>query len=383
MYQKSRVSIRRAPSYESEVVYKAIQDCLEPLGGIGAFVQSGQRVLLKPNLLGPFFPETAVTTNPEVVAAVAKLCLEAGAKVSVGDSPGIGELRIVMKRAGLKSALAELDTSVADFSACADFESMRNIVGRKIALAKAVAEADVIISLPKLKTHSQMVFTGALKNQYGLVVGTRKAYYHYRLRTREWLAALMIDINRIARPKLAIMDGIIAMEGMGPSGGEPRHLGVLIAGADLAAVDVAACTLIGLDPESVPLNLAARKYEFGATRLAEIELVGDDLSSLVVPDFKKVPQLRSVLRILPFPAWFLSWLERKWAARPRIIPELCIRCNACGNGCPVEPAAIQPLAEGGPQVDDDRCIRCYCCHEFCPVKAIALKRSWLGKLLGT
>jgi len=378
----AKVSIKRVQGYATEEVYCGLQACLAPLGGIEAFVKKGDRVLLKPNLIGAFPPDRAATTHPSVVAAVARLCLEQGAAVLVGDSPGIGDLRMVMKRSGMAAALEPLGIGIADFSSSVEFEAKDNILGRKLSLARVVAEVDVIITLPKLKTHAQMVFTGALKNQYGLVVGSRKAFYHYRLRTREWLAALILDINRVARPTLTVMDAIVGMEGMGPAGGDPREIGALIAGSDLAAVDVVACTLIGLDPEMVPLNLAARKVAFGATRLAEIELLGDRLESLVVSDFKQVPQLSSVLRILPMPAWLLSWIERRWAPRPRIAPELCIRCNACSKGCPVSPAAINPLAVERPKVDDERCIRCYCCHEFCPVKAIYLEQSWLGKLLG-
>ncbi|MFH0880149.1 MAG: DUF362 domain-containing protein, partial [Lentisphaerota bacterium] len=236
---------------------------------------------------------------------------------------------------------------------------------------------------PKLKTHVQMTFTGALKNQYGLITGKRKAHYHYRLKTREWLAALIMDINRIAKPALAIMDGIVAMEGEGPSSGRPRKVGALLAGSDLAAVDVMACELIGLNPETVPLNLAARKSGFGATRVQDIEVLGADWKVLQVKDFALVRELMNLLRVIPLPLPMLNWLGKKWAPEPLIIEDLCIRCGICKKGCPVSPAAIDPFSDKRDKVDARRCIRCYCCHEFCPEKAIRLRRNFFHRLLDT
>lgn len=378
---KSIVSVKRAGSYDDQLIYEAVRDCLSPLGGISAFVQPGQRVLLKPNLIAPFSPERAATTHPAVVHAVAKLCLEAGAEVSVGDSPGVGSLAFAFKQCGIEERLRALEkVQLADFDHAAEFELPENTVARKLALAKAVQDADVLISLPKLKTHGQMTFTGALKNQFGLVLGTRKAQYHYRLKTKEWLAALMIDINRTAKPALAIMDAVVAMEGQGPSSGEPRFVGALLAGADLTAVDVAACKLIGVDAVTTPLVSAAARYGFGTSCWEQIEVVGDSLEQLAVPDFKQIVRSAGVLRLLALPPFVLSWIEKKWAPWPYVMSENCTGCNACRRGCPVSPAAIEPSHGGSAAVDRSRCIRCYCCHEFCPHKAIDLEYSMLGRL---
>lgn len=379
---KSVVSIQRVPDYSDDNVLAALRRCLEPLGGMGAFVKAGQKVLLKPNLLAAFVPERAVTTHPSVVKAAATLVIEQGAALIVGDSPGFGAPAAVMKRCGIEYALSEIEYEPGDFEHDWEFEEASNRVARRISLVKALNDADVVITLPKLKTHAQMGFTGALKNQFGLVRGFQKPHYHYRMKDREWLAAVMLDINAIARPALAIMDGIIAMEGDGPAGGDPRFLGALIAGADITAVDTLACALIDLDPEALPLMREARRRDFGATRMADISVAGDDWESLRQPDFRKTQQLKSALRIFPLPVPFLEWLRKYLSARPRIIPDLCIRCGACKEGCPVKPSAIDPFSEDY-SVYDERCIRCYCCHEFCPVKAIELKRSILAKLLAS
>ncbi|MCP4251295.1 MAG: iron-sulfur protein, partial [bacterium] len=160
---------------------------------------------------------------------------------------------------------------------------------------------------------------------------------------------------------------------LGPSGGRPREVGALIAGADLSAVDVVACHMIGLDPRMVPTIQAADEVGFGATSLDQINTVGDSLQAMRVPDFEKVREVVSVLRILPLPASVLRWMRRQWQPRPRIVADACIRCGACSAGCPIDPAAIDPLTEAERKVDDSACIRCYCCHEFCPERAIELK----------
>jgi ferredoxin len=243
-------------------------------------------------------------------------------------------------------------------------------------LARAVAEADVIISLPKLKTHGQMAFTGTLKNQYGLIPGTLKSQWHFRLQRREWLAALILDVHRTARPALAIMDGVVGMEGKGPSGGRPRRLGAILASPDLVALDTLACRLISLEPRLVPALEAARAEGLGAAE-EDIQVVGTDWQALRVPDFEKVSRLEDLRRLVPLPGGVLNWIREHWTAKPRIVEARCTECGACEEGCPVTPAAIHPTAPERQRVDDDACIRCYCCHEFCPNNAIDLFRPGL------
>ncbi len=374
----SLVSLKHATSYRPDLVLDAMRSCLAPLGGMAAFVRPGQRVLLKPNILGGFHPDRAATTHPAIVGAAIRLAQEAGATVLVGDSPGVGSLAWAAKASGILAVVQETGATLADFELTQDFDQPANTVAKRLPLARAVVEADVIVSLPKLKTHAQMTFTGAIKNQYGLIPGTRKSQWHFRLQGREWLAALILDVHRIARPRLAIMDAIIGMEGKGPSGGRPRQIGALIAGADLAAVDTLACALIDLDPRTVPVLEAARRDNIGATTLDELTIVGDDWRALRVVDFEKVSRLEDVLRLVPLPRPVLDWIREHWTTRPRIVESRCIECGACVDACPVAGSAIHPDSL---HVDDDRCIRCYCCHEFCPNQAIELRPSLLARCL--
>jgi len=377
---RARVSIKGLEDYaDDDKVVGAVRACLEPLGGMGAFVKPGQKVLLKVNIVTPLAPERAATTHPAMVRAVARLALEAGGRVSVGDSPGIGDPAKVLETCGIAAVMRELKLELADFRNTATFECAENRVAKRLDLAKAAADADVIITIPKPKTHMQMTYTGAVKNQFGLIPGTRKAQYHYRLETREWLAMLMVDINRMARPALCIMDAVYGMDGEGPSSGNPRKIAAVLASSDLPAMDAVCCAIIGQDPEQVPTQAACRESGFGTTELEDIEVLGDDWKKFRLRDFELVKRVSSV-PFLPLPKAAHKWIREQLSPRPRIINDKCILCMACFKGCPVEPSAIDPRREAARQVNDKTCIRCYCCHEFCPEKAIRLRKSWLDRI---
>ncbi len=378
--KKNIVSIVKIQNYNPDKVKSAIAKSIEPLGGMNAFVNKGQKVLLKPNILLGLSPDKAATTHPAVIAAVAELVNEAGGIVFLGDSPGVGSFESAMKPTGIGKVVEKYGIELADFSNVHPFECEDNVIAKHINLAKAVDDADVIITLPKLKTHVQMAMTCAVKNQYGLVVGMQKGEYHFRLENRDALADLMVDINRIAKPKLAICDAIDAMEGEGPSGGTPRNIGVILASADLPALDVVACEIIGLNPNNVPVIQACKRQKYGATSLDEIEVAGEAIESVKITDFKQINNLQNVMRILPMPQFMLKIVRQQWASRPRINKNKCVKCYKCRDGCPVSPPAIDPDRPVGKEVDDKTCIRCYCCHEFCIAKAIDLKKPWFDRV---
>ncbi|MCQ2396600.1 MAG: DUF362 domain-containing protein, partial [Lentisphaeria bacterium] len=242
------VSLIPVDDYVPAALEDALERGLAPFGGMGGIVRQGDRVLLKVNLLAPARPDEAVTTHPEVVRAVIRLVRRAGAsRILVGDGPGVGGTAENMRACGIQSVCDEEGAECAVFDETALFENLENAIGKHLELTSHLKDVDVVITLPKVKTHVQMGYTGALKNQYGLIPGTQKAQYHFRLQDRDRLSDLMIDINRTADVKLAVMDAIVGMEGQGPHGGSPRKIGALIVGTDLAAVDVVACNIIGFD----------------------------------------------------------------------------------------------------------------------------------------
>ena len=377
----SIVSLIPVADYFSDAVLSGLRRAMAPFGGMSGIVHPGDRVLLKVNLLAPARPEEAVTTHPEVVRAVIRLVRESGAsRILVGDGPGVGSTAENMRACGIQAICEEEGAETAIFQETAVFENLGNAIGKRLELTNHLKDVDVVITLPKLKTHVQMGYSGALKNQYGLIPGTQKAQYHFRLQDRDLLSDLMIDINRTARMKLAVMDAIVGMEGPGPHGGKPRKIGALVVGTDLAAVDVVGCSLIGMDPAKYPLLCAAKRGNYGATSLEEIQIAGGSLESLKVSDYELVKTPVNILRLLPLPNWVLRWLRGQLAATPWINKKKCICCLKCHRGCPVKPeAAIDPRKEGS-GVNRRTCIRCYCCHEFCPVDAIELRKSWLERV---
>ncbi len=259
-----KISIIRCNDYDHTQVREAMNSLLEPLGGIGAFVRPGERVLLKPNLLAAKAPEAAVTTHPAVVKAVAEMLRDAGCRVMIGDSPGIGGFRKVADKSGISQAALESGAELVDFDETIEVKGEGTF--RRIAIARAYWEADKIINLPKLKTHEMMTMTCAVKNLFGAVVGAEKPAWHLKAGTsREQFARLLLEIYLLKMPVLNIVDGIVAMEGNGPGSGDPVRLGALIAGVNPVAVDVVAGRLAGIPAELLCVEREAARMGLAGT----------------------------------------------------------------------------------------------------------------------
>lgn len=377
---KSRVALVRCEDYDPERVYQAVKRGLDLLGGISQFAKQGEKIVLKPNVLVGTDPARSVTTHPAVLRAAGLLLRELGAEVSYGDSASIGGCEFNLKRAGLKTAGDELGLRIADFDHGQEVSHKTALLNKKFMIANGVLEADGLISLPKLKTHGLTRFTGAIKNQFGCIPGLYKREFHLKMPDPFDFATMLVDINTFIRPRLYIMDGIVAMEGNGPFAGKSRPLKVLLFSSDPAAVDAIACRLIGLNPEFVPTSLPAEKAGLGTFRYENIEMVGDDPLSFSVTDFKAVrkPPQRARKGLLG------SFFKNRFTPRPAINPRKCVSCGTCLKMCPVGPAALhwgKNGKAGTPAYNYDHCIRCYCCQETCPEGAIDIKRPLGAKLL--
>lgn len=373
-------AIVRCRDYDPQTVQEAVDKSLALLGGMERYIRPGMRVLIKCNLLMKKKPEEAATTHPEVAAALALAVRRAGGHPILGDSPGglytEGALRGVYRVCGLE-AVAKRDNIPLNFGTeTTDVSYPEGKVVRSLTIIKLLQEVDAVISAAKLKTHGMAVFTGAVKNLFGVIPGLTKAEYHYRMQQPEDFAEMLLDVCGYVKPVLSFIDGILGMEGDGPSAGDPRHVGVLLAGDSPYALDTAAAHLIGISPERVPTILAAQKRGIPGSRLNELRLVGDPIEACRVPDFK-VPQLRSfdfISYMLRGDTRLSKFVQRRLGPRPVFLPELCTGCADCRRYCP--PEAIV-MADGKPQVDLSACIRCYCCQELCPKKAVQIQRSWL------
>jgi uncharacterized protein (DUF362 family)/Pyruvate/2-oxoacid:ferredoxin oxidoreductase delta subunit len=376
---RSVVALVRCSSYEPEKVQAAVDRGIELLGGIERFASPGETILLKPNLLVAREPERAVTTHPTVFGAVARRFVDAGAVVTYGDSPGFGRPLSVARRAGLASIAEGLGVRLADFSHGRTVSIPEGGLIKRFTIAEGALAADGIVSLPKLKSHGLTRITGAMKNQYGCVPGTLKAEFHARLPNVDLFSRMLADLNRLLRPRLVVMDGIVAMEGNGPQNGTPRPLNVLLFSADPVALDAAVCRIVNLDPTLVlPIVYGE---ETGLGRASGIETVGDPIDSFSAPDFD-VNRRRS--STTGGPSRYSRLARRFVVPRPLVVPQKCTECGTCIEVCPVSPKAVafEDEKRSRPPVHRyDRCIRCYCCQEMCPEGAIELRVPLLGRAI--
>ena len=368
------VSIVRSTKYDRVMTYDAVSEAVSLLGGIRAFVQPGERVLIKPNLLKARPPDAAVTTHPEIVRAAIRLVREAGGIPCIGDSPGIGELRPVSERAGIHAVIEEEGANYADFDAAVSVKSGGRF--QRLELARAAVEADAIINLPKLKTHGMTVLTGAVKNLFGCVPGKRKVQWHFNTGVdHRAFAQLLVELSLALKPRLTIMDAVMAMEGNGPGSGHPRAVGVVLAGRDPVAVDVIAADIVGLQPAQLPVIRAATDAGIGEAQLGRITVLGEPLDAVRVQHFIVPPREHTEWKL---PEWARKALKDALTTRPVIDHQACIRCGICQKDCPRQTIAEQ----GGRLVIDHRnCIRCFCCQEFCPQGAISVGKGWLLRIL--
>lgn len=280
----STVSLIHATSYGSPQLDQALVSLLEPLGGMEAFVKPGDRVLLKPNLLTGSRPTKECVTRPELVMAVARLVQQAGGKPFLGDSPAFGSVMGVMRANGYLPLPEDLNLPIVEFqgqryqTASESFDHLR--------LSKEAMEADVVINLPKVKSHVQLTVTLGVKNLFGCVPGKMKAWWHFEAgKEVKRFGEMLVETARAINPDLTIMDGIIGHEGNGPSGGEPRQLGILGASADVFALDRAWVEILNVNPVDVPTVAASQRLGL-CPELAEIDFPGLNPQQLKVKDWK-------------------------------------------------------------------------------------------------
>ncbi len=376
-----RVSIARCPEYRDEAIRAAVMQVLEPLGGLEQFVERGDRVLVKPNLLSPRPPDAAVTTHPALVRVVVRMVQEIGAIPIVGDSPGgrgtLTSYAHLLQKTGIQAVIDETGCESACFNAASTVISSEQArTFKRFPVADAVLNADVVIGLPKLKTHQLTLLTGAVKLLYGCLPGATKAEYHlHAADSVERFAELLLDLYISLPPALHIMDAVVGMEGNGPSNGNPRRIGLLMASRSGPALDFVAASIVGFDPLALPTVRQAALRGIGPASLADIRIAGEDPATVAVPDFKpaEAPILGRVPpEMLRVSRWFL-------AARPFVREESCIRCGACAENCPA--SAIRWRAGESSAIDCRSCIRCFCCQEICPANAIGITRPFLRRFI--
>lgn len=371
----SKVSICRVKEYEQKVVSKAIKKIVDDLGGMGGFVKNGDSVLLKPNLLSAKPPEAVVTTHPSIVQAVGELVKDCGGKVIIGDSPAIGSWKKIVQKTGMADVANRLGAKLVNFEKPVQAKKNEKHLFKLLEIAGEVLEADVIINLPKLKTHTQMYLTLGVKNMFGCVVGKKKPRLHMEAgKDSRKFARMLVEIYGSIAPDLTIIDGIIGMEGNGPGSGPPKPLGLILGSKDAVALDRIVCEILGADTEKLFILAAAKELGYGNTELKKIQVTGEVLNNIRLSSFK-FPVLTSAEFGPPF---LRKLIKNMVNSKPKEDRNKCTLCDFCIDVCPPK---IIGKNEDRLHFGYDDCIRCYCCVEVCPEGAMKVKQGIVTKLL--
>ena len=384
--EETQVYAASCPDYEQ--AEGAIRALVEQMGGMGRFVRPGERIVLKANLLRAAPPESAICTHPAVVEAVAKLVKEAGGTPVICDSPGgalhkEAVLRSLYEKTGMAAAAAAAGAELSMDSSTRTVSLPEGKVLRQAEIITPVAEADGVIDLCKMKTHVLMSMTGAVKNLFGVIPCLSKVGYHATHPDHETFADVLLDLTGYVKPRLSLMDGILAMEGDGPgSSGTPRQAGLLLAAANPLALDTAAGAIMNLPRQDNPVLLAAERRGLTPCRMEDVELIGGTVEELRMADYKFPASTKSnlmdFLGPLARPAERLC--KKALSQTPRIDGAKCVGCGICAKSCPGQAIAMTAPGKKA-RISQKASIHCYCCHELCPQRAVELHQSWLGRLL--
>jgi len=375
-----KVSVVKCEDYERKQVESSVRRAIDNLGGIGAFVSPGQKVLVKFNLLQGAAPEKCVTTHPEVVYAVAKLLKEYGCDVILGDSPGSGipynedNLQKAYASSGYDRVADELGVRLNYDVGYKDVPAPDSKMMKMFPIINPVLDCDAVVVVSKVKTHASLFLSGAAKNIFGVIPGLEKPTYHARLQNPQSFAHMLLDLNDVVKPRLQVMDAVIGMESDGPFAGDPRKIGAIIASGDYSATDVVVCQLIVVNPINAPTIAAAIERGYLREDLSDVSVIGDSLDGLIVKDFKRPVTYAgpSHLRDPSSPFAMMIALAFEYTLRPVIHEDICVSCLKCVQSCPVKTILV---VDKNPMIDYTKCILCYCCHEMCDSKAISLERS--------
>lgn len=338
-----------------------INTLIKPFGSLNKFIKKGEHVLLKINLLNATEPNKAVITNPKVVEAVAINVLKSGGIPIIGDSPSgpftKRKLQKVYNMAGMTNLSNDLGVEL-NFNT--KYTKLTIPDGKRLKntyVCDFVLNADKIISIPKIKTHSLMMMTLATKIMYGAIPGLTKVRYHSKYMRRKAFAEMLIDVLSVLNPDFIIMDGIVGMQGDGPAAGNPVELGVMLASDDSIAMDLTVCRMLNIEPVGIPTLKEAKIRNMWPNEIS---------FPLLSPDDVKYKSFT-----LPSTAGHLLTDEKK----PKKDPVIMQSCTACGECVDICPKNAIKINDNMAQINYQNCIKCYCCHEICAYNAIELENK--------
>lgn len=374
-----KVNIVKCKDYDYGKVINSVKECLDSLDGIKK-IEKGSRVLVKTNLLKKNKPEDAVTTHPYIVEGVVRYLQDLDCKVIVGDSPGGPFTKRILKGIYETSGLIGVqERTNCELNYDVDSKDIYNKNAefmKHMKIVKAFDEVDYVVSCAKLKTHGMMTYTGAVKNLFGVIPGVTKADYHLKMNDPNNFANMLLDICEYIKPVFSIIDAIECMEGNGPSSGDIRKVGLIMASEDPYLLDYWAVKVAGIDYKLVPTITESLKRNL--LKSSDIERFSLDVGAYDIKPFK-LPDSANVNFIGGrVPGFVEEFIINSLRPVPAINKEICISCKICLENCP---AKVIVMENGKPKINTKNCIRCFCCHELCPKKAIDIKEHPLHRLV--
>lgn len=371
------VAVVRCKTYDVEAVKPALEEAVNAVNGLD-FVMPGMKIIIKPNLVSFKKPDAAATTHPALLEALVEMLLARGADVTIGDSPGGPHSLPLLNRVYAATGMDRVEKLGAKLNRnmnekTVDFPEGKII--KNFTYTEYLDEADAIIDFCKLKSHGMLGMSAAVKNLFGTIPGLKKPEVHYKFQNDAEFADMLVDINEYFKPRLAICDAVVGMEGNGPTAGTPRQIGAIIASKSTYYADVVGAELIGMNIDGLPTLQAAYERGFAPASSKNLRVYGD-IRALTVDDFKAPPvrglsfmRKGNVLHFISKAA-----LEHK----PTLKKRLCVGCGECARMCPAK--AIK-MKNKKPHINREKCIRCFCCQEFCPRAAMVAHRPLAAKVL--
>ena len=332
------VSITQCENYDYEKVEEAVFECLNYLTEMKKVIKEGSRVLVKVNLLKKNLPEDAVTTHPAVAEAIVRYLQNMGCQVVLGDSPGGAftqkRLQDIYRASGMLEVAEKTGCELNYDTSDVEVSNPKAEKLKRMQIIKIVEDVDFVVSAAKLKTHGMMTYTGAVKNLFGVIPGLTKAEYHLKLISIENFANHLVDICQYVAPVFSVIDAVEGMEGDGPSAGEKRHVGLIMASENPHVLDVAASHLIGLSPTQVPTIQIAAARGLCNGNVKDMTVWGCQLENLHIPPFKLPKSSDQDLFGDKVPDFLKKYLTNALRAKPVFDYNKCISCGECKRGCP-------------------------------------------------
>jgi uncharacterized protein (DUF362 family)/NAD-dependent dihydropyrimidine dehydrogenase PreA subunit len=369
------IAVAKCEDYNLSTIEKALDHCLDGLGGISQFIDPGDKVVIKPNFISKKKPEEAATTHPAVIRAVVQAVKQAGGIPIIAESPGGPYTASILKKIYETCGSIEVSKQTGcelNYDTSSREVEYSGIKKRKFSILTPILEADKVISLAKLKTHTMTAYTGVVKNLFGSIPGLNKTQHHFELQEKEAFCAMLLDLCECVKPTLSILDAVWGMEGNGPTSGTPRKVGALLVSENPYSLDLAASSLIGFEPDEI--ETVRQSLDLGLTPpYSNLSFVGDSIESFRVSDYKRARGSEiHFLRKISLPEPIVKKIDSMAQARPKIQKKQCIGCGECARCCPPKAIVIQNhLAK----IDQKLCIHCFCCQELCPQKAVEARRN--------